>query len=69
MSLPPYKLQESVIKHIADVVNRSEGQIKFLIELCGNDYEKYFKLEEKIREKHIFYCPNSIETVNKLLST
>lgn len=47
--------------------NRSKNQTNFLFELLNEDFDLLVKLERKIKEKMIFYCPSTLEEVNLIL--
>ena len=47
--------------------NRSKNQTNFLFELLNEDFDLLVKLERKIKEKMIFYCPSTLEEVSLIL--
>lgn len=47
--------------------NRSKNQTNFLFELLNEDFDLLVKLEKKIKEKMLFYCPSTLEEVNVIL--
>lgn len=59
---------EEQLKTSSNQFNRSLNQIKFLFELCDNDFEKLTKLENKIKDNFLFYCPGDKEEVEKVLN-
>lgn len=48
--------------------NRSKNQTKFLFDLLNEDYSLLYKLEQKIKEQHVFYCPSTLEEVIQILN-
>lgn len=47
--------------------NRSKNQTNFLFELLNEDFDLLVKLEKKIKEKMLFYCPSTLEEVSLIL--
>ena len=47
---------------------RSKGQTNYLFDLCDGDFQKLVKLEEKIKNNFIGYCPSSKEEIEKILN-
>lgn len=50
------------------ITNRSKHQTLLLLRLLNNDLFKLMELEEKIKNNFIFYCPNTTENCNEILS-
>lgn len=48
--------------------NRSKNQTNFLFELLNENFNLLVKLERKIKEKMVFYCPSTLEEVNQILN-
>lgn len=48
--------------------NRSKNQTNFLFELLNEDFNLLVKLERKIKEKLVFYCPSTLDEVNQILN-
>lgn len=57
-----------LLKPLSLKFNRRLQQTEFLFDLCDRDLAKLEKLEQKIKDHHIMYCPDDKEEVNRLLS-
>ena len=57
-----------LLDRLIDATNRSKGQTNFLYDLCDGDFEKLLRLEEKIRNNFLSYCPSDKEEVEKILA-
>ena len=53
---------------LSTVTNRSYGQTEFLFKLCDNNLSRLVKLEQKLKNNHVAYCPGDREEVEKVLS-
>ena len=62
------KMDSDLLDRFTDVTNRSKGQTLFLYDLCDGDFEKLVRLEEKIRNNFLGYCPSNKEEVEKILA-
>lgn len=58
---------EQALKELSLKVNRSESQLTFLLDLCDNDLEKLKRLEVKLKNCFVGYCPGDKETVEAVL--
>jgi hypothetical protein len=63
-----FELDKDRLEWITNKVNRSKGQSQFLFQLVGGDFDKLKALEVNIKNCFIFYCPDSIEEVDRILS-
>lgn len=61
-------MDNDLLDHFTDVTNRSKGQTNFLYDLCDGDFQKLVRLEEKIRNNFLSYCPDDKEEVEKILA-
>jgi len=63
-----YKLSDELLEYLTTNYNRSKNQLQFLYNLLDGDFDKLLLLEEKIKEKHINYCPGCIKEINNILN-
>ena len=61
-------MDNDLVDRFTDVTNRSKGQTNFLFDLCDGDFQKLVRLEEKIRNNFLGYCPDDKEEVEKNIS-
>ena len=61
-------MNSDLLDRLIDATNRSKGQTNFLYDLCDGNLEKLLKLEEKIRNNFLSYCPDDKEEVEKILA-
>ena len=61
-------MNPDLLDRLTDATNRSKGQTNFLYDLCDGDLEKLLRLEEKIRNNFLSYCPDDKEEVEKILA-
>ena len=61
-------MNNDLLDKFTDVTNRSKGQTNFLFDLCDGDFQKLVKLEEKIKNNFLSYCPEDKEEVEKILT-
>ena len=61
-------MNNDLLDKFTDVTNRSKGQTNFLFDLCDGDFQKLVRLEEKIKNNFLSYCPNDKEEVEKILA-
>ena len=61
-------MNNDLLDKFTDVTNRSKGQTNFLFDLCDGDFQKLVRLEEKIRNNFLSYCPDDKEEVEKILA-
>lgn len=61
-------MDNDLLERFTDVTNRSKGQTLFLYDLCDGDFQKLVRLEEKLKNNFLGYCPNDKETVEKILT-
>jgi len=52
---------------LIDKTNRSFRQTMDLFELLDFDFEKLKNLESKIQQKHVGYCPSTLDEVENIL--
>ena len=57
---------ELLLQIITNITNRSIGQTKELLFLLDGDINRLIRLEEKIRNNQISYCPADPKEVNKI---
>ncbi len=48
--------------------NRHSRQTEFLFGLCGNDFQKLLKVEDRLKNYFLWYCPGDEAEVEKVLS-
>lgn len=48
--------------------NRHPRQATVLFEACGYDFQKMLKVEERVKNYFLFYCPGDAEEVEKVLA-
>jgi len=63
-----YKLEKGLINRLTNFTKRSIGQTQFLFELCEFDFDKLIELERKIKNHHIWYCPDDKNEVKRILN-
>ena len=61
-------MNNDLLDNFTNVTNRSKGQTNFLYDLCDGDFQKLVRLEEKIRNNFLSYCPDDKEEVEKILA-
>ena len=61
-------MNNDLLDKFTNVTNRSKGQTNFLYDLCDGDFQKLVRLEEKIRNNFLSYCPDDKEEVEKILA-
>ena len=61
-------MESDLLDEFTNATNRSKGQTNFLFDLCDGNFQKLVKLEEKIRNNFLSYCPADKEEVEKILS-
>ena len=61
-------MNNDLLDDFTNVTNRSKGQTNFLYDLCDGDFQKLVRLEEKIRNNFLSYCPDDKEEVEKILA-
>jgi hypothetical protein len=59
---------KEVLKNLSTATNRSIGQTKELYALCGKDLQKLVKVEERLRNHSLSYCPGDVAEVNNVLA-
>jgi hypothetical protein len=64
---PERELWETELMGAAYLFNRSEGQCKFLYDLCDRNIVKYIELETQIKKRRIAYCPGDRKEVERIL--
>lgn len=62
-----FKMDKELQKQMSKKYNRSTTQVLWLYNLCDGDIEKYEKIEQKIKEKHIMFCPDDKDDVEEIL--
>ena len=63
-----YKLKKEKLEEVQKISNRSTNQTQFLFNLLKGNYERLLKLEKKIKEKFISYCPDNEKEVIEILN-
>jgi hypothetical protein len=61
-------MKNEVLDKLSDLTNRSYGQTLFLYELLGNDLNKLVRLEQKLKNNCLSYCPDDKEECEKVLA-
>ena len=61
-------MEPGLLDRFTDVTNRSKAQTNFLFDLCDGDFQKLVRLEEKIKNNFLGYCPGDKEEVEKILA-
>ena len=59
---------KDTLDKLSTVTNRSLNQTQFLFELCDNDLNKLVRLEQKVKNNLLSYCPDDKEEVEKVLA-
>ena len=69
-SVPTMKnmLYKTARRSLSKKTNRHLRQTTFLYEMCGNDFQKLLKVEERLKNYFLFYCPGDPEEVEKVLA-
>lgn len=67
LSTYPYSLSSTALKAFSAKYNRAERQVLWLYQLCRGDDTKLEALEEAIKKKNIFRCPDDYIEVRKIL--
>ena len=62
------ELKDDQLKYLTSTYNRSKNQLQFLYDLLDGNFDKLLLLHEKIKEKHINYCPGDIDEINNILN-
>lgn len=58
---------EEKLKELVKVTRRSLAQTKELFELCGQDFDRLYKVEMSLRQNFEHGCPNDVGEVERLL--
>jgi hypothetical protein len=61
-------MNPDLLDKFTSATNRSKGQTNFLFDLCDGNFQKLIKLEEKIKNNFLSYCPEDKEEVEKILA-
>jgi len=61
-------MNPELLDRFTSATNRSKAQTNFLFDLCDGDFQKLVRLEEKIKNNFISYCPGDVENVEEILA-
>lgn len=61
-------LYKTARRSLVKKTNRHPRQVEFLFELCGRDFQKMLKVEERLKNYFLFYCPGDKEELEKVLA-
>jgi hypothetical protein len=64
-----FNLDKDLLEKLTNRTNRSRRQTMFLFELLEGDFNKLLILEEKLKNNHLSFCPDSIDEVNGILNS
>jgi len=56
-----------ILEQFALTVNRGPGQMMFLYDLCGKNFNRLISLEETIAYNKIFFCPATSKDISETL--
>jgi len=62
-----YELDKERLDWFTSKVNRSKNQEQFLFNLVDGDFEKLKQLEMQLYNCFVFYCPDNVEEVEKIM--
>lgn len=61
-------MEPDLLVRFINETKRSKAQTNYLFDLCDGDFQKLVKLEEKIKNNFIGYCPSSKKEIEKILN-
>jgi hypothetical protein len=56
--------KDKLLDELSDLTNRSYSQTEFLLKLLDGDFKKLVRLEQKIKNNHLSYCPDDTNSIN-----
>ena len=53
---------------LSKAVNRNRPQLEMLLNLCDGDFNRLMMLEQRIKERHMFFCPSTKIEVDRIMN-